>query len=224
MLLAIDTATRVTGLALYDQANGRVLAEETWTSNDNHSVELMPRLAALLAQQGVAPADLTGLVVSQGPGSFTGLRTGLSLAKGLALARGLPLVGVPTLDVTARPHFGQHLPVWAILQAGRGRLCAGRYLRRHGRWLREGDYVLAAVEGLAAQIEVPALLCGEIDRAEIDVLRRHLGDTAVFPPPSACLRRASVLAEIGWERLERGNADDAASLQAVYLHHPPIDG
>jgi hypothetical protein len=97
-------------------------------------------------------------------------------------------------------------------------------VRRRVHWQREGEYVLATIDGLAAQAEGPALFCGEIHRAEIEVLRRALGDAAIFPPPAACLRRASVLAEIGWERLDRGEPDDAATLQAIYLHHPPIDG
>ena len=225
MLLAIDTATRMAGLALYDPAAGRILGEETWYSHDNHSVELMPRVARLLDTQRLAPAGLTGLVVSLGPGSFTGLRTGLSTAKGLALALDLPLVGIPTLEVTARPHMGQRLPVWAILQAGRGRICAAHYVRLRGHWRRQGEYLLTTVEALSDQVEdEAAIFCGEIDRREIDVLRARLGEAALFPPPAACLRRASVLAEIGWERLERGDADDAATLQAIYLHHPPIDG
>ena len=79
MRVAIDTATRMAGLALYDPAKGRVLGEESWYSANNHTVELMPRLARLMAQQGVSAPDLTGLVVSLGPGSFTGLRIGLGV-------------------------------------------------------------------------------------------------------------------------------------------------
>ncbi len=139
MLLAIDTATHLAGLALYDQAAGWILGEETWQSVNNHTVELMPRLVRLMDQQRMAPADLSGLVVSLGPGSFTGLRIGLALAKGLSLACDLPLVGIPTLDVVAQPHMAQPCPIWAILQAGRGRICAGQYVRRKGRWRRQGD-------------------------------------------------------------------------------------
>jgi tRNA threonylcarbamoyladenosine biosynthesis protein TsaB len=224
MLLAIDTATRTASLALYDEANGWILGEETWYSNDNHSVELMPRLTGLVAQQGMGPADLTGLVVSQGPGSFTGLRTGLSLAKGLALARRLPLVGVPTLDVTARPHLGQRLPIWAVLRAGRGRICAAHYVRQRGRWRREGSYVLTTIDGLCEQVAEPALFCGEIDRREADWLQQRLGQGVVVASPAASLRRAACLAEIGWERLGRDDRDDPETLQAIYLHHPPVDG
>jgi tRNA threonylcarbamoyladenosine biosynthesis protein TsaB len=220
MLLAIDTATRMAGLALYDEINGLILGEETWYSANNHTVELMPRLVHLTDQQGVTADDLTGLVVSLGPGSFTGLRIGLGVAKGLALGRNLPLAGVPTLDVVAHPHKSQKLPIWAVLQAGRGRICVGRYVRHRGRWRRQGDYELTTLEKLCEQIETPALLCGEIDARAAGVIRQQLGQVANIAMPAASLRRAAYLAELGWERLNRGDADDTASLSPIYLHNP----
>lgn len=223
MLLAIDTATRFASLALYDQVEGQVLGEEVWSSARRHTVELMPRLVNMLAQQGVTPGDLAGLVVSLGPGSFTGLRIGLGVAKGIALARGLPLVGVPTLDVVARPHQVQSLPVWAILQAGRGRICAGCYVQRRGRWRRRGDYRLTTLEALCQEIEEPALFCGEILARDAELIRQQLGLTAAVASPAASLRRAAFLAELGWERLSRGDSDNAASLSPIYLQNPAID-
>ncbi|MBN1935406.1 MAG: tRNA (adenosine(37)-N6)-threonylcarbamoyltransferase complex dimerization subunit type 1 TsaB [Anaerolineae bacterium] len=99
LLLAIDTATHFAGLALYD--GDIVRAEQYWLSQNNHSVELMPALVDMLAQQGFAPRDLSAVGVTIGPGSFTGLRIGLSVAKGLAMANKLIILGVPTLDVQA---------------------------------------------------------------------------------------------------------------------------
>lgn len=220
MLLAIDTATRMAGLALYDEANGRVLGEEAWYSANNHTVELMPRLARLMDHQGMTAGDLTGLVVSLGPGSFTGLRIGLGVAKGLALAQKLPLVGVPTLDVVAHPHKSQKLPIWAILRAGRGRICVARYARWRGRWRRQGDYELTTLEELCDRIEKPALLCGEIDAHDAEAIRQRLDPVATIAAPAASLRRAAYLAELGWQRLDRGDADDAATLSPLYLHNP----
>ncbi len=220
MLLAIDTATRLAGVALYDETNGWVLGEEMWYSSENHTVELMPRLVRLMEQQKMSPASLSGLVVSLGPGSFTGLRIGLGVAKGLALARRLPLVGVPTLEVTIQPHTAQPLPIWAILQAGRGRICAGYYLRRRGIWRQQGPHQLTTLEELCAQVREPALFCGEIGSQEADLIRRRLGLTAVIATPAASLRRAAFLAELGWERLKRGDADNPATLSPVYLHNP----
>jgi tRNA threonylcarbamoyladenosine biosynthesis protein TsaB len=222
MLVAIDTATRMAGLALYDHESGRVLGEEAWYSANNHTVELMPRLVRLLDQQGVSPADLTGLSVSLGPGSFTGLRIGLGVAKGLALACQLPLVGIPTLDVIAKPHMTQRLPIWAVVHAGRSRLCMAHYARRRGRWRRRGSYKLGTVEDLCAQIDGPALICGEIQATDADRIRQQLGAEVSIASPAASLRRAAYLAELGWERLARGESDDAATLSPIYLHDSRI--
>jgi len=219
MLLAIDTATRMAGLALYDPAAGRILGEETWYSNNNHSVELMPRVARLMSTLSLAPARLTGLAVSLGPGSFTGLRTGLSTTKGLALALRVPVVGIPTLEVTARPHMSQRLPIWAILQAGRGRICVAHYLRQRGHWRRQGSYLLTTVEALGDQVEdEPALFCGEIDAREASLIRQRMGGDAIVVTPAASPRRAAYLAEIGWERLACGDHDDPVTLSPIYLH------
>ena len=220
MLLAIDTATRMAGLALYEPARGRVLGEETWYSADSHTVELTPRLVRMLAQQGLGPSDLAGLVVSLGPGSYTGLRIGLSVAKGLALSLDLPLVGVPTLDVVAEPHKGQRLPICALLQAGRRRFCAAHYVRRHGRWRRRGPYQLAALDEICGQVEDPTLFCGEIEAKHADEIRQRLGTDVVVATPAASLRRAAYLAELGWQRLARSEAHDASQLSPIYLKQP----
>jgi tRNA threonylcarbamoyladenosine biosynthesis protein TsaB len=222
MLLAIDTATHVAGLALYDPVNGRVLGEEAWHSANNHTIELMPRLVRLLEQQGVSPGDLTGLSVSLGPGSFTGLRIGLSVAKGLALARQIPLVGIHTLEIVARPHKAQRLPIWAILQAGRGRICAAHYARRRGRWRRQGEYQLTTIEELCREEMEPTLFCGEIEADDAQIIRQRLGLAVTIATPAFSLRRASHLAELGWERLSRGDADDPATLSPIYMQNPQI--
>ena len=223
MLLAIDTATHMAGLALFDPSRGLVLGEESWRSANRHTVELMPRLDRLLGQHGMTPDALKGLAVSLGPGSFTGLRIGLSVAKGLVLARQIPLVGIPTLDVVAQPHMIQALPIWAILQAGRGRICAAQYVRRKGRWGRRGEYLLTTLAELCDQVRDPSLFCGEIDAQSTAEIRQRLGLEAIIASPAASMRRAAFLAELGWERLARGDTDNAALLSPIYLQNPQIN-
>jgi tRNA threonylcarbamoyladenosine biosynthesis protein TsaB len=220
MLLAIDTATSFAGLALYDPENLQYLGEETWRSANRHTVELMPRIVRLMDQQGISSTDLTGVAVSLGPGSFTGLRIGLGVAKGLALACRLPLVGIPTLRVIAEPHMTQRLPICAILQAGRGRICAGHYLRRKGRWRRKGEYRLTTLAELCEEFEGQALFCGELEASDIALLLDRLGPAIKIATPAASLRRAAFLAELGWHRLSRGDSDNAATLSPIYLHKP----
>ena len=132
-LAMLPVITRYASLALY---NGqRVLSEETWRTANYHTVELMPAIVRMLDRQGVSVEALSAVAVSLGPGSFTGLRIGMGVAKGLALTREIPLLGVPTLQTVAYPHFSQRRgAICAIVEAGRGRLCAQFYRRRRGRW------------------------------------------------------------------------------------------
>lgn len=229
MLLAIDTATDTASLALHD--GSRVRVEYTWESARRHTVELVPRLLAALEQVGLGAEHLSGVAVTRGPGSFTGLRVGIAVAKGLALARGLPLVGVPTLDVVAAAQGRDRRPLCAVLQAGRGRICvatyrwraAGRYLAT-GRW-RDGGWNareaprLTTWQVLVEATAEPTLFCGEIDPAGAEALA-PLGERAVLLPAAARLRRAGFLAELAWHRLHRGETDDPATLAPLYLQYP----
>ncbi len=220
LLLAIDTASQMPSLALYD--GERVLAEETWRSANSHTVELMPSLVRMLERQRVSPAELRGIAVALGPGSFTGLRIGLSLAKGLALTLAIPLIGIPTLYALVYAQERPRGPVCAVLQAGRGRVSAALYRRRQGQWQQQGDYRLTSWEDLCAEIETRTFFCGEIDAQAAALLRERLGDKAAVASPASSLRRAGYLAELGWQRLERGEVDDPATLSPIYLRHPSI--
>src|SRR5581483_11967409 len=97
MLLAIDTSTHYASVALHD--GERLLGEETWLANQDHTRTLLPAIQRILGDRGVE--SLTALAVALGPGSFNGLRVGLSSAKALAIARQLPLVGATTLELLA---------------------------------------------------------------------------------------------------------------------------
>lgn len=218
MLVAIDTATRFASLALYDGLSVR--AEKSWQSANNHTVELMPSLVRMVARQRVPVHTLRGVAVALGPGSFTGLRIGLAVAKGLALAQDIPLLGVPTLDVLAYIHAGQRWPICAVVRAGRGRVCAGRYVRRRGRWRQVGEPGLTTIAELAAQLEKKTLFCGEVTAAEREFLQGQETGLAVLASPAASLRRAGYLAELAWQRLVRGEADDPITLSPIYLHRP----
>lgn len=214
MLLAIDTATRALSLALFD--GDEVLAEFSWKSANYHTVELTPSVAVMLQQAGLAPADLKGIAVSLGPGSFTGLRIGLGMAKGLSLANSTPLIGIPTLDIVAASIGPEEMPLCAILQAGRGRICVGRYSWDDGAWHPDGEPEITNWEALVEDLKAPTLFAGEIDPVGGKLLRRRRTRAFVLSA-AAGLRRAGFLAELGWERLKRGRLDDPATLVPIYL-------
>ncbi len=215
MILAIDTATEYASLALYRQDG--ILAEESWFSGRNHTSEVMPRLAKMLQLAGLNVADLTALAVSLGPGSFTGVRIGLALAKGIALPHKLPVIGISTLEVAAYPLRDSHVPVWAIVQAGRGRIIVACYAQVEQNWQEIAEPRLTTFEALAAEITEPALCTGEIEAQAAQLLQRGSAQKATVAWPATRLRRAGYLAEIAAMRLEDNYQDDPDALVPLYI-------
>lgn len=213
-LLAIDSSTRSSGVALYDGVQVRY--ERAWHSGQFHSVELAPAIQQALQDAALTPRDLTVIAVAIGPGSYTGLRIGLALAKGLAFAGGLPLVAVPTLDVLAAGQPVANMPMAAVLQAGRGRLAVGWYQAGEGGWTLAGAPELVTAAELAERIQKPTYVCGELTEEDRNTVGRKYKN-AVLASPAWCLRRPSVLAELGWARWQAGQLADPAGLGPLYL-------
>lgn len=220
MLLAIDTSTAQIGLGLYDGVN--VAAETVWYSQQHHTIELAPALAELLRRAGIAIADVGAIGVAIGPGSFTALRVGLAFVKGLALSRKLAVIGVPTLEIVAAGQPASKLPLVAVLQAGRGRIAAGRFRQvqdaqsGEATWKAEGAVELTTADALADSIEKPTLVAGELSAAERQRLARKKVNV-LLASPAFCMRRPAVLAQLAWTRWHAGQVDEAESLAPIYL-------
>ena len=220
MLVAVDTSTAQIGLGLYDGA--QVTAESVWRSQQHHTIELAPAMVDLMRRAGVRISDVQAIGVAIGPGSFTALRVGLAFVKGLALARRLPVVGIPTLDVTAAGQPASKLPLVSVLQAGRGRIAVGHYqcgserLPGEPTWKSQGSAELTTAEALADSIDKPTLVAGELTASERQRLARKKVNVVLAPLP-LCVRRPSILAQLAWNRWQEGHVDDAASLAPIYL-------
>ncbi len=220
MILAFDTSTEWCSVALYDPAGG-VRAEQTWHAGREQTRELLPTADALLTRHGVRRVDLAGVAVAIGPGSFTGLRVGISTAKGLAYALDIPIWGVPTLDILAYAQMAvTAAPVCAVLHAGRGRLAWALYRTRGGVWQRTSPYENTTVAELIGRIDSPTIFFGEISAEIAQELEARLGRLASVGAPAASLRRAGYLGELAWQRAEAGERDDLTLLQALYLQMP----
>lgn len=135
-VLALDTSTETLAVAL--QAGGRRWCHQG-PGGAAASAQLLPQVRAMLAQAGLAVADLDAVAFGQGPGAFTGLRTACSVAQGLAFGAGLPLVPVDSLLIVAqdlRRRLGEpaQLDVGVVMDARMGEVYAGRYLWTRGAW------------------------------------------------------------------------------------------
>jgi tRNA threonylcarbamoyladenosine biosynthesis protein TsaB len=229
MLLALDTSTEQIGIALGD--GSQIAAEWVWYSKQYHTVELAPALDRLLQLSGQTTDAIEAIAVAIGPGSYTALRVGLSLAKGISISRGIPLIGIPTLDVLAAAQPGAPMPLAALLRAGRGRVALGWYdptspstrgaASAHwddkGPWAARGDVELTTVDALAKSIDKPTVIAGELTAEERQRLARKKVKV-ILAAPHLCVRRPSLLAGLAWGRWQSGQVDNAASLAPIYLH------
>ena len=211
MLLAVDTSTTQIGLALYDGA--QVLGEFAWRSGQRHTVELAPAVAELLARCALTMNDVNALGVALGPGSFTSLRVGLALVKGIALARHIPLIGISTLDILARAQATSRLPLAVALQAGRGRYALGWYKVSRKQWQAQGEARVVTLEALMAEVQSPAVVCGEFT-AEIRQ-KIVMNENVQLVSPANSVRRPAVLAELAWARWQNNDVDDEATLAPI---------
>jgi tRNA threonylcarbamoyladenosine biosynthesis protein TsaB len=208
LLLALDTSTGTAGVALFD--GQRVVSETTWLAGREHSTRLLVEVDVALERVGRTARDLTGLVVARGPGSFTGVRVALSVAKGMAAGLAVPLWGVSSLDALALAAGGD-LPVRAVLEAGRGRYASALY----ANGVAVEPPRLATLDELARLLRDRTLVIGEIGP---EARRRLEAETsAEVAAPAACLRRAGFLAELGWRMAARGEPGDPGLVDALYL-------
>jgi tRNA threonylcarbamoyladenosine biosynthesis protein TsaB len=207
-VLAVETSTLAGGVALLD--DDRLLAEHLVDVRVTHSERLLVTIDRALADAGWTPHDLHGLAVAIGPGSFTGLRIGLSTVKGLATALALPIAAVPTLDAMAAALPFAGLPVCPVLEARKGEVYASLYRWKGAEMRREWDYLALTPAELAHRLTEPVIVLGDgagaIDSAYAEPA-----------PPHRRLPSPGSVAWLGAQRLRAGDTVGTASLVPLYL-------
>ncbi|XUX00106.1 MAG: tRNA (adenosine(37)-N6)-threonylcarbamoyltransferase complex dimerization subunit type 1 TsaB [Dehalogenimonas sp.] len=217
LVLAIDCATASTGLAVL--RDGIAIGEVSWQTKHNQTVEMYPRLDALLREAGVAFSDVDVVAVTRGPGSYNGVRVGMAAAKGLAFALNKPLVGVSTLEAQACRFKDLGRPVVALLPLGHD-YAAAVFDVIDGKWVRTVSEQAMTSEELLRTLPPRALLTGDIPERLLLALRDVSPDIDIVC--EAGISRAAALGQIALERLESGQTDSAESLQALYLRRPQV--
>jgi len=199
-VLAIDTSNQVLGIALLEE--GKVIGEYITNLKKNHSIRVMPAIQHLLQDCDTLPKDLEKIVVAKGPGSYTGVRIGVTIAKSMAWSLKIPLVGVSSLALMTGVgrYFDGYLS--PLFDARRGQLYTGLY-RYHENKLEtvKNDCNILAVnwaeelKGLNKKV----LFIGQDAALHQSALRDVLGDLAVFAEITENNPRPSELGLLGME-------------------------
>lgn len=213
-ILAIETSTMLGGVAIADEKG--LIAETRLNVKSTHSERLMATIDGQLRQSDMALYDIDAFAVASGPGSFTGLRIGLSTAKGLCYATGRPLVMVPTLDAFARSFpFSKH-PVCVMLDARRGEVYAAVF-RWDGGFVKLLDEVSASPEELFRDVSGPVILAGEGALVYRERLVELLGERALFAPLISMVPSPANVAMLGLEKAFQGQFTEASAAEPLYI-------
>lgn len=204
--LAIDTSTNVLGVAL--AKDNTVIAEFITNENKNHSVRLMPAIDHILKEVNLTPKDLDRVIVAKGPGSYTGVRIGVSVAKALAWSLQIPLVGISSLELLAFNGRYFHGVVSPLFDARRGQVYTGLYRFQNDHiQLVEKDRIVEVIkwaDALKTRKE-PVLFLGNDVSKHRDTFREMLADLASFGEISEQNPRPGELAIAGMQRKPTSN-------------------
>jgi len=220
IILAIDTASRSCSVAVMD--GEELLAEINDVSGQTHSRHLMSMVDQAISMSVGHSGEIDGYAVTQGPGSFTGLRIGISAAKGLAEATGKPLVGVSSLQALAWQIFQTDAIVIPMLDARRKEVYTARYIREGDRLkMIKAEEALSPTEAVHG-VGAPCALIGDGAVAYADELRTILGNHMQMALPFQHIIRASTVAYLARERLI-GNRDERLTLAPQYIRQSYVE-
>ena len=229
-ILGIDTAIPTASVALVE--DGELLIEETCSEarSDNrpgpmghHAEVILPLIQSVFDKSEIAFHDLSGIGVSIGPGSFTGLRIGLATAKGMAYESNLPLVGVSTLHAIAARVLAFDGLIASMLDARKGEVYLALFRRSQDNFMRlTPDAVLSVKSAIGLvrdyQIEgASALLIGSGAKAHEHRLSESLGPSAQITAGACYSSVAAQVALLATARFDSGAVDDLGALAPVYL-------
>ena len=214
-ILALDTATQSCSVAIID--GGALLAELTVVNTQTHSRHLMGLINTVFGKADLKSEDMDGFAVSIGPGSFTGLRIGISTIKGMAFSLDKPVVGVSSLEALAWQSAQSAYLICPLLDARKKEVYACRYRFDNNELKKDGsEKVLSPVEAVSG-IREPSLFVGNAAQIYREVISDELGDLAHFGAYGQHTVRASSIAWLSKNSFDRQQTDDVALLMPQYI-------
>jgi tRNA threonylcarbamoyladenosine biosynthesis protein TsaB len=215
-ILAADTSTPSGSVAIL--ADGSVMVEWTLQSAQTHNRRLLKTVDSLLETLGWSLDDIDGFAVTSGPGSFTGLRIGLTTMKTLAWTLGKPYASIPSLDALAAPLAFARPPVCAILDAHKKEIyCALYRSDGHGGLTRKSPYMAMPPERMVDHIQEATVFCGDGWLLYRDLFRKALGPKVLEAPAPFHIIKAGFVAELARQRFLAGEADDPVLSVPLYI-------
>lgn len=214
-VLAIETSTLAGGAALLD--GDQLVGEYIVNARTTHSERLLSAIDRLLQDAGWTLGVLEGLAVAVGPGSFTGLRIGVSTVKGLAFSLKIPVAAVSTLEALAWVLPFARDPVCPVLDARKGEVYAALFHWDGERLVRDWEDQAMAPDELCRRLSEPVTFVGDGIAGYGSLFKELLGPLATLAPPARRLPSAACVGQLGHARLLAGEVVDPVALTPRYL-------
>lgn len=213
-VLGIDTSNLVMSLAVIE--NDKLLGEYSTNLKKNHSIRLMPAISYLLDELEIDPQELEGIAVAQGPGSYTGVRIGVTTAKSMAWSLGIPLVGVSSLEVVAGNGASFDGLVSPLFDARRGQVYTALF-EKGERTVDDQITLLDRWAEQLAELQKPILFLGDDVSLHQSAIVQRLGELAKFGPGEWNIPRAGYIARVGSKKIKDGEIAEVNSFAPQYL-------
>jgi len=214
-ILAVDTATTSCSVAIVDKTS--LLSEFTIDREETHSKHLMDMIKTAMRMAGLSFSDLDGFAVTRGPGSFTGLRIGMSTIKGLAVASEKPVVGVSSLETLALQVSYSRDLICPILDARRGEVYFSRYRFLNGHLKKQTRERVTPPDKAVDDLNETCLFVGNGALLYKEMILEKMGEFASFAPMIQNTIRASTLAYFSMAKFENNDTDDIEKILPYYL-------
>lgn len=214
-VLGIDTSGYANAVGVAD--GGRVLTDFVFEARNDSLEKIVANIDSALKEAGLTLEDIEGFGVGLGPGSWTGIRVGVTVGKILAFSTGRPVAGIPTLEVLAYSARNRPGLICPVINAGTGdTVYAAFYRAENGTVMRAGEYYVGDISGLAGMVKEPVVIISSEAQTYRRLVGQALGSSANIEAMEEA-PRGSAVALLAAARLEHGEKDDVLSLAPLYL-------
>jgi len=221
VILGIETSTKTGSVAIVNEVG--VIAQYSLNIEITHSERLVSTVDRVLNDAGMTISQVDGFAIASGPGSFTGLRIGVSTVKGFVLATGKPVAAVPTLKALAWNLPYAAFPICPLLDARKSEVYAALYSFEGSALVQKLSERVIGLNQLAEQMCGKTIFTGEAAYLFQMEIVRLFGSAALFAPRSAVIPSAAAVAEIGLDMIKKGTQSNPDDLTPLYIRRPEAE-
>ncbi len=215
-VLGIDTSGYANAIGVTD--GDRILADFTFEARTDSLEKIVSNIYFVLKSANLTLEDIQGLGVGLGPGSWTGIRVGVTVGKILAYSAVKPICGIPTLEVLAYNARNTRALICPIINAGtKDTVYAAFYRTKNDTVSRVSEYYVGNIQGLAEMVKEPAVIIGSEAKSHSNLINQALDSSSISIDAIEDVPKGAVVALIAARRLECGESDNVLSLTPLYL-------